>query len=166
MSPNEAASLVEELHARRGQVLWGYARRLGLSDAEASDAVQEAVMRLLSQLTDERPIADPEAWTFRVLHRLCMDEHRARRRLGDLAKWIRPVQSPDHAAGADVRIAVWSEVDRLPQRERAVLYLRYRGDLAFDQIGTVLGITAAGARAEASRGVARLRSRLAREEDK
>jgi RNA polymerase sigma factor (sigma-70 family) len=51
-------------------------------------------------------------------------------------------------------------VDRLPPRERATLYLRYRADLSFEQIGEVMGITTASARTYASRGVERLRSRV------
>jgi len=60
---------------------------------------------------------------------------------------------------------VWSEVDRLPERQRQVLYLRYRADLPFEEIGNVLGIDASSARANASRGIASLRDRLAEEGD-
>jgi RNA polymerase sigma factor (sigma-70 family) len=59
---------------------------------------------------------------------------------------------------------VWGEVDRLPERQRAVLYLRYRADLTFDAIGGVLGITASAARSHASQAIRTLRLRLAGEE--
>jgi DNA-directed RNA polymerase specialized sigma24 family protein len=38
------------------------------------------------------------------------------------------------------------------------LYLRYRADLSFEQIGQVMGITTASARTYGSRGVERVRS--------
>ncbi len=69
------------------------------------------------------------------------------------------------SADADALIAVWTEVDRLPERQRAVFYLRYRADLAFDDIGEILGIDASSARGNASRGLATLRSRLAGRDD-
>ena len=59
------------------------------------------------------------------------------------------------------RIAVWSEVDRLPDRQRQVIYLRYRADLAYEEIGQALGITAGAARSHAAQAVERLRAALA-----
>jgi DNA-directed RNA polymerase specialized sigma24 family protein len=59
---------------------------------------------------------------------------------------------------------MWSEVDRLPARQRQVLYLRYRADLRFEDIATILGIDASSARGNASRGMATLRDRLTAED--
>ena len=59
------------------------------------------------------------------------------------------------------RLVVWNEVDRLPERQRAVLYLRYRADLSFGTIGHVLGITASAARSHATQAVGTLRLALA-----
>ena len=64
--------------------------------------------------------------------------------------------SRDH----DDRIAVWSEIARLPPRQREVLYLRYQTDLSFEAIGDVLGVTAVAARSHASQATATLRRRL------
>ncbi len=58
------------------------------------------------------------------------------------------------------RIAVWGEVDRLPTRQRQVIYLRYRADLPFDDIGVVLGMTASAARSHATQATHTLRTRL------
>jgi DNA-directed RNA polymerase specialized sigma subunit, sigma24 homolog len=57
-------------------------------------------------------------------------------------------------------LSVWAAVDRLPPRQRAVLYLRYRADLSYDRIAAVMGITANGARNDASVATASLRRRL------
>jgi RNA polymerase sigma-70 factor (ECF subfamily) len=56
---------------------------------------------------------------------------------------------------------VWAAADVLPPRERAAIYLHYRADMAFDRVAIVMGITPGAARTYASRGVDRIRRRLA-----
>ena len=152
--------VVTSVHLRRGRELWTLARRLGLSEAEADDAVQEAMTRLWQALRSGSGITDPDAWAFRLVYRLAMDEHRLRRRLLGIASRLRGTR-PVTPSDATTHLAVWAEVDRLPERQRAVLYLRYRSDLAFDQIATALGISSSAARSYATTGVARIRDALA-----
>ena len=59
------------------------------------------------------------------------------------------------------RLAVWGEVDKLPARQRQVLYLRYRSDLSYEEIGHVLGITASAGRSHATQALATLKRNLA-----
>ena len=153
--------IVAGVHVRRGRELWTLGRRLGLSAEEADDAVQEALTRLLRELARGNRINEPEAWTFRVVYRLAMDEHRVRRRIGGVADRLRQ-RTPDTGPEVNLRLAVWDEVGHLPERQRAVLYLRYRSDFSFDQIAEILGIAAGTARYHASTGVARIRDSLAK----
>lgn len=141
------------------QALFGFVRRLGLSDEQADDAVQETQARLLAEYRRGIAIANPRAWAFRSIYRLAMDEYRLRRRVGLL---VRRLASRQRNPGGDLadRIAVWSEVDRLPARQRHVIYLRYRADLAYEEIGQTLGITASAARSHATQAVERLRAAL------
>jgi RNA polymerase sigma factor (sigma-70 family) len=157
-----ARRVVEILHAANGQQLFGFARRLGLPDAEAEEVVQEAMLRLWRSIVRGPIIDSPVAWAFRTTYRLAMDRHRVRRRWQDFVDRYVP-QSSDPVVASDELLAVWSEVDRLPSRQRAVLYLRYRTDLTFEVIGQVLGIDAGSARSNASRGIATLRARLGEE---
>lgn len=151
---------VERLYERRGRELWGLARRLGASDEQAADAVQEAHLRLWRELGRGASITDPEAWLFRVIYRVVMDEHRLTRRVRAVLTRIAGTQRVA-MEGVEDRVSLWPLVDRLAPRERATLYLRYRADLSFDQIGAAMGITAAAARTYASRGIERLRAMLA-----
>ena len=48
----------------------------------------------------------------------------------------------------------------LTDRQRQVIYLRYQADLAFDEIGAVLGISASAARSHCTFGLSALRKRL------
>ena len=154
---------VVDFERANGQVLFGFGRRLGVTDGAAADVVQESLLRLFDALCAGQPIRDLKAWTFHVAYRLAMDEHRrfARRlRLDNIHN--HHTTKGDPAADLE-RQQVWSEVDRLPERQRAVLYLRFRADMAFENIGATLGITASAARSHCTQALAVLRDRLATE---
>ena len=158
------AAVVTDLHRLHGSALYDFARYQGLTDEQAADAVQEALLRLWSALRGGSAIENPLAWTYRTTYRLAMDQHRWRRRLAGLL----PRLAPRHPAYADPdasdRLAVWSTVDQLPPRQRQAVYLHYAADLKFQDVATVLGISPSAARTHASRGLAALRDRLAIEE--
>lgn len=158
--PAALAEAVTDRYERRGRELWGLARRLGASDEEAHDAVQEAHLRLWRELGRGTIIDDLDAWTFRVLYRLVMDQHRVARKVGEIVGRLRDRRSEAEHIEVDDRLSIWPIVDRLPARERTTLYLRYRVDLSFEQIGDVMGIKPGAARAYASRGLERLREQL------
>jgi RNA polymerase sigma-70 factor (ECF subfamily) len=170
----EAVDLrIRQVYDRRAQQMFGFARRLGLADEDASDAVQETMLRLLRELDTGSRIADPEAWAFRALYRLIIDSHRLRRRLLGLVERLssRAAARSDRSESGDpaqlVAVAsIWREVDRLPERQRAVLYLRYRADLPYERIGLSLSITPGAARGHASTGLATLRRRLSQEPER
>jgi RNA polymerase sigma factor (sigma-70 family) len=166
VSPRSDADrlLVVELQARRGQELFGLARRLGLSPEEADDAVQEALLRVWLALDGETAIRHVDAWSFRTLYRICMDQHRWRRRVRLLAERVRPAFEPGGQPAVADRMALWGAVDQLPERQRLVVYLRYRADLTFEQIGEVLGMQPVSARSQVSRALDRLSTMLAKED--
>ena len=154
-----AAAAVEDVHARRGRELFGLCRRLGLDEDEANDAVQETFLRMWNESSRGVAILDPDGWAFRVAYRLAMDHHRFVRLARSVTDRLSTRPDREDVDPAD-RLSVWAAVDRLPPRQRAVLYLRYRADLSYDRIGTVMGITANGARNDASVATAALRRRL------
>jgi RNA polymerase sigma factor (sigma-70 family) len=160
----EAKAVLLELEHAEGQALFGFALRLGLSEAEAQDAVQDALLRLWAQFRAGSWVENPRNWTFRTIYRIAMDEHRLRRRamglldrIGRATGWA---SMPEPAGEGDV----WSEVDRLSDRQRQVIYLRYQADLPFGEIGAVLGITPSAARSHCTFALAALRKRLAKAE--
>ena len=152
---------IVRLEARHGQALFGFVRRLGLSDDHAQDCVQEVFLRLWTEMQRGTSIQDPKAWAYRAVYRVALDEHRLRRRIAGLVDMIggRMTRASVTIDQSD-RIAVWGEVDRLPSRQRQVIYLRYRADLPFEEIGTVLGMTASAARSHATQATQTLRARL------
>jgi RNA polymerase sigma-70 factor (ECF subfamily) len=166
---NERA--LQLLYQRRSQEMFGFARRLGLADEDASDAVQETMLRLWHEMDSGTDVDDPDAWAFRVLYRLAVDNHRLRGRLRGLSERLRPLWAADDPARLDwdparrIEVdAVWQAIDRLPERQRAVLYLRYRADLPYERIGLALSISAGAARGHAATGLASLRRGLSEED--
>jgi RNA polymerase sigma-70 factor (ECF subfamily) len=152
-------SIVVDIEERHGQALFGFVRRLGLSDPEAEDCVQETLLRLALQLASARPIDDAKGWIFRTGYRIAMDEHRLRRRLRGIVERLQPPPSIDLATTTDHE-ALWAEVDRLTKRQREVIYLRFRADLSFEQVSAVLGISSSAARSHCTHAVQTLRERL------
>lgn len=155
---------VVDLQARRGPELYGFARRLGLGAEAAEDAVQETLLRAWTALNDRSAIRDLDAWSFTTLYRLCMDQHRWRRRVRLLGERLRPSSGGSELLAVAERLTLWDAVDRLPERQRAVVHLRYRADLTFEQIGEILHIKPVSARSHASRALDALASLLAKED--
>jgi RNA polymerase sigma factor (sigma-70 family) len=151
-------AIVVDIHDRRGAELFGFARHLGLTDDEARDAAQEALLRLWTAIDAGTVIGQPEGWVFRTLYRICMDQHRWRRRVHGLIERLGP--PPARNDDRTTAIAVWDAVERLPERQRLAIYLRYRADLPFDEIGEVLGIAPVSARSHVSRALDTLRGAL------
>jgi RNA polymerase sigma-70 factor, ECF subfamily len=157
--------VVTDLQARRGGELYGLARRLGLDADEANDAVQETLMRAWVALDARDPIHNLDAWAFKTLYRICMDRHRWRRRVRLLGDRLRPSSEFSPASPVAERLSLWATVDRLPERQRAVVYLRYRADLSFEEIGAALGIQPVSARSHVSRALDRLAVLIREEEE-
>jgi RNA polymerase sigma-70 factor, ECF subfamily len=154
-----ADEVVERVDVGHGQNLFGLARRAGLDDQAAEDAVQETLVRLWLEVRSGTDVLDPPAWSFRTLYRIAMDQHRVRRRLREIVERMgrRPSPlSPDPVQ----QISIWSVVDELPLRQRQVVYLRYRADMTFEQIALVMAITPSGARAHSVKANANLRRNL------
>jgi RNA polymerase sigma factor (sigma-70 family) len=166
-SPAAGASdreLLTEIQANHGQALFDFARHLGLTDEQAADVVQEALMRLWRELRKGTVIERPPAWLYRTAYRLAMAQHRFRRQLSALLPRLAPRRTDYAGPEASDRLTVWAAVDGLPTRQRQVLYLHYAADLPFEEVATVLGISSSAARTHASRGVASLRGELTRED--
>ena len=162
MAANDLRNSLVRLQDERGAELWGLARHLGLAPDEADDAVQETLLRLWAALRDGATIERPDAWAFRTLYRLCMDRHRWRRRIGAVRDRLR-AEPARTSIDLGERLAVWDAVEGLPERQKAAVYLRYRADLAYEQIGQVLGIAAPSARSHVSRALDALRLALGEE---
>ena len=163
----EADRIVVRLDNTHGRSLHGFVVRMGLSADEGDDVVQEVLLRLWSELRAGVNVEDPKAWSFRTIYRLAMDTHRWRRRVElirgrlDRAAGSGSVSNPEPAESQ----SIWTAVDRLPPRQREILYLRYRTDMTFEAAAVVMGITAGAARANAAKAMATLRRSVGSREE-
>jgi RNA polymerase sigma-70 factor (ECF subfamily) len=103
----------------------------------AEDLAQEAFLRLFRH-HQAHPHEDPRpAWLFTVVYRLAMDHRRRRQLEARVAGFRGETASSD----ADTRLLVQDLVDRLPERDRACVWLFYYGDLSVKEIAEALATT-------------------------
>lgn len=157
-----ASGAVGELYARHATALYALGRRLGLDEDEAWDAVQDAHVRLWRVLAKGQEVRDCRAWLAAATYRLAMDQHRVARRVGELRRRLGASSGPASGRSGDPTDALtaWAAVDALPVRQRAAIYLHYRLDLTYEDVGRAMGISAGAARVSAGRGLAAVRAVL------
>ena len=136
--------------------------------AEAEDTVQEAFVkafRALERLDPERPF---RPWLLAIVRNEALNRLRRRGRetvlgirLASEASSEDSARSPESlAVDADVHREVLDAVDRLPQRQRVVIGLRYLVGLSEADTATTLGIPVGTVKSRANRALERLRGDL------
>jgi RNA polymerase sigma factor (sigma-70 family) len=139
--------------------------RASVGHADADDAWQETFLSALRAYPGLRPDSDVRAWLVTIAHRKAVDVARARgRRAVPVAD---PPETPVPATDVDDHVAdvidalatggLWGEVAGLPEKQRLAVAYRYGADLAYDEIGRLLGCSPDAARRSAFEGVRRLR---------
>jgi RNA polymerase sigma-70 factor (sigma-E family) len=134
---------------------------MGADDPE--DVAQEAFVRLHrsgSRLRDQEAAL---AYLRRTVVNLSRSRLRhlkvVRRRAPE--QWVAPSESAeDVGAARQQHRDVVAALDRLPDRQRAVLVLRFWSDLAPEQVAQTLGIAVGTVKSATSRGVAALAREL------
>jgi RNA polymerase sigma factor (sigma-70 family) len=144
----------ERFYENTRDVVFGFlVRRLGRQRAE--DAFQETFLRALGGYPALRDAGNLRAWVLTIAERIVIDTHRRERPSAALPEQETWDGRPPHAQLEHLAAT-------LPQTERAAVVLRYGYDLAYEQIGAVLGSTEEAARQAASSGVRRLRRKEGR----
>jgi len=125
---------------------------------EAHDAVQESAFkawRKLGQLHEGNP-ARP--WFLAIVANQCRSERRGR--------WWSVIRLPQVESSERVAVASGDRMDvsralaRLPREDRLALFLYFYLDLPMEEVGTVLGLSAAGAKTRVYRAAKKLRPGL------
>lgn len=124
----------------------------------ADDCFQETFLSAMRAYPRLRHGGHLRAWALTIAHRKAIDHHRRRGRAAV------PVGTlPDTPAPAAKDPAVdetWERVRDLPPRQRAVLLLRYAGDLPHRDVAAALGCSQEASRQAAREGLRRLREEL------
>lgn len=125
----------------------------------AEDVVHDAYLRGRSRFGQLRDADLFEAWLTRLAINLCVNRHRAGRRLRDLLPSLRPTAATPRDAG------LRELVEQLPPRERTLVVLHYGHGYRFDEIARMTGLTTVNARTIVFRARRRLAEQL-READR
>ena len=123
---------------------------------EADDCFQETLLAALRAYPRLRRNSNLRGWVLTIAHRKALDSHRARQRR-PLPVAEPPEPRPSNGA-AEPDAELWSQVRRLPGKQRAAVALRYAGDLSYDEIGRALGCSEEAARRNLHEGLKKLRS--------
>jgi len=119
---------------------------------EAAEVAQETFLRVLRSLASYDPERPLKSWLFKIAANLALDALRRRKRrpylLGDLVdEEGPPIEPADTGPPPDAALREgWSHerfealVQELPEHYQAILYLRYREELAYEEIAETLGI--------------------------
>lgn len=123
----------------------------------AEELAQDTLARVWDRWPQVQAMSAPEAWAYRVALNLASSHYR-RRSAERRARNRAPVgrvgsEEPDTADAVTVRLAVAA----LPQRQRAVLVLRYYADLSVAQAAELLGCAEGTVKALTHQAIAGLR---------
>ncbi|MCG6962978.1 MAG: sigma-70 family RNA polymerase sigma factor [Acidobacteria bacterium] len=166
----------QEVYARYKDPVWRLARRMSRTEDDALDATQEIFLRVWRGLPGFRGASKLSTWVFQVAWNCLRSRHRRSR--GALHLVEVPTASTDPAEGVEVhdpapdpeRRAAAGELleqvdaalDRLPEEQRAVIWLRDAEGLSYDEISRTLGIPIGTVRSRLARARGTLREAVER----
>jgi RNA polymerase sigma-70 factor (sigma-E family) len=154
--PVDDHSFREYVRARR-QALLRTAYLLTGNLADAEDLVQSALAKtyLAWHRIEDRGAVD--SYVRRAMVNTQISWWR-RRRLDEFPTDEIPDQATvDHPVSSDVQESLRRAIDRLPQRMRAAVMLRYYEDMTEAEVAEVLGVSVGTVKSTVSRAVAKLR---------
>lgn len=162
MTHNERAA---RLLAQYGIELARHIRRIVRDDDAAQDLLQETLLRAHRALTRLGPGANVRAWLYRIATNASLNhlrslarERRALERHAREADGAVPMDTDGRAEQAERRrVALWTAVAALPERQRQALTLRVADELEYEEIARRLGCTPEAARANVYQATKKLR---------
>ncbi len=128
-----------------------------LGREEADDCFQETFISALRAYPRLRDASNLRSWLFTIAHRKAIDAHRARARRAVPVEEV-PEQAVSGGLGRDGEPELWGAVRGLPDKQRAAVLHRYVNDLAYADIGQVMGCSEDAARRSVHEGLKKLRT--------
>jgi RNA polymerase sigma-70 factor, ECF subfamily len=150
-APAALAVPFEQIYATHFDFVWRNVRRLGVSDGQVDDAVQEVFLVLYRRRADFEGRASLRTWLFRILVRVAADQRRSARRKSPLARQsgeaIDVETVPDQTASPHEETARREAVavlhrllEDLDDDKRAVFVLAELEQMAMPEIAEALGV--------------------------
>lgn len=137
--------------------------RAAVGSEAADDCYQETWLAALRGYPQLRRADNLAGWVYTIARTKAADHGRRRARspvpVGAAPAGVGPAPGPERAA---VDGDLWVAVDDLPDGQRDAVRLRYGADLAYADVGRVLGCSEAAARQRVRAGLSRLRQEVQR----
>lgn len=128
---------------------------------DAEDMLQNALAKAYSHWRKVRRAESPEAYVHRIIAHETISAWRRRWRQVERTTATVPESVHDgHAEAVSDRATMWSVIQALPPRQRAIVVLRYYEDLSEREIAETLGITPGTVKSQASTALRRLRTHV------
>ena len=128
-----------------------------LGREEADDCFQETFISAMRAYPRLRDASNLRSWLFTIAHRKAIDAHRARARRAVPVEEV-PEQTDSGGVGLNGEPDLWRAVRGLPGKQRAAVLHRYVNDLAYVDIGQVMGCSEDAARRSVHEGLKKLRT--------
>lgn len=164
------AAGIEDLYRRHAPAMVRLAYLLTRDGALAEDVVQDAFVKVTGRLGHLRSMAAFDGYLRRAVVNRCLSHHRHAKVERDyLAR-----AGPEHFRGGvpsahgpdlETRDEVLAALAALPDRQRAVVVLRFYEDLSEQQCADALGCSITAARSQLFRAMATLRGVLGTVDD-
>jgi len=159
--------VVTRLVSERGDALTRYAYLISGSRDDASDLVQDALVKTFGRLRNGFSIASAEAYVRRAILNTYLDSGRRTTRWRKIAHLQAVPESVEARDGeTESREDLRGELMKLTPRERACLVLRYYEDLKVDDIAGWLEISPGAVKRYLSDGLAKMAISLADNDEK
>jgi RNA polymerase sigma factor (sigma-70 family) len=134
--------VVTDLVAQRGDALVRYAALISGRPDDASDLVQDALVKTFGRLRNGFSIASAEAYVRRAILNTYLDAGRRTSRWRRIAHLTaQPEVDEPRDTQTDTALDLADQLQRLAPRERACVVLRYYEDLKVDDIAEQLEIS-------------------------
>jgi RNA polymerase sigma-70 factor (sigma-E family) len=127
----------------------------------AEDLLQAALAKAYVAWSRVEQVGDPEAYVKRIMTNTYVTWWRRRWRFEIPQERLpEPAASGDHADVFAEHDAVWTLVQSLPRRQRAVLVLRYWEDLSEAETATILACSRGTVKSQSAKAIAKLRQAI------
>lgn len=153
LEDEEIKAIAEQNHRRAFELvvqkyrdkLFQHALYMLKDPQEAFDATQETLIRAYQEPNFFEEDFKMKSWLFRVLTNLCYNLTRDKRRRGGILKMMAKPVNRDSMEALDQMLrreeegTVVKALDRVPEKYRTILLLKYYNDLSYLEIAEVLG---------------------------
>jgi RNA polymerase sigma-70 factor (ECF subfamily) len=165
----EAFAELVEIHQHA--ILGTVAKMLG-NATEAEDVAQQVFVRVWRSAPRYQPSAKFTTWLFTITRNLVFNEIRRRQRKPAVSLEEREEESfgtlsidgemkPDESAlHAELETAVDAAIQRLPEKQRMAVILRRYQEMAYEEIGEILGLSLPAVKSVLFRARAQLKEDL------